>query len=398
MEERLQRLIAYSQGIYNNENGKVLYDRYLDEIKTITPMDLIYIENKQLEMGLSPREMLSFVDKLINVFYKYLKEFPWKRPDTGSFLYFMMLENEEFQKRLKGFKEVVKQEDWVKEKAEILVFLKEMSLYEEHMLKLENILFPTLEKARKRFNGMQIMWALHDEVRKNLKNLYQLVENQEIDQKEINVEIGLLYFQLYGMVQKQELILFPAATEVLSEEDFNWMHYQSREYGFPYIEKPQHFTKPKKPVTIKETFSENTVLKLETGVLNLEQVKAMLDVLPLDMTLVDDQDQVVYFSRPKERLFPRSTAIIGRNVRNCHPPDSVHVVEQILSAFKAGRKDQASFWIQRKDQFILIQYAALRTPDGVYLGTLEMSQEVSGIRALEGQRRLLKWNQEDLLD
>lgn len=396
MEERLQRLIAYCQGIYNNENGKVMYDRYLEEIKTITPMDLIYIENKQLEMGLSPREMLSFVDKLINVFYKYLKEFPWKRPEKGSFLYFMMLENEEFQKKLKQFKELVKQEDWVKEKAEILVFLNEMNRYEEHMLKLENILFPTLEKARKRFNGMQIMWALHDEVRKNLKNLSQLVERQEIDQKEINVEIGLLYFQLYGMVQKQELILFPAATEVLSDEDFEWMHYQSREYGFPYTEKPQHFTKPEKADTIKETFSENAVLNLETGVLNLEQVKAMLDVLPLDMTLVDDQDQVVYFSRPKERLFPRSTAIIGRNVRNCHPPDSVHVVEQILTAFKAGKKDQASFWIQRKDQFILIQYAALRTPDGNYLGTLEMSQEVSGIRALEGQRRILDWNQEDL--
>lgn len=395
MEDRLNRLIAYCQGIYNNENGKALYDRYLEEIKTITPLDLIYIENKQLEMGLSPGEMLSFVDKLINVFYKYLKDFSWKRPEKETFLYYLMLENEEFQKRLKHFKTVVKQEEWLKEKEGILRFLQEMSLYEEHLLKLENILFPTLEKARKRFNGMQIMWALHDEVRKNIKKLSRLVEEQEIDQREINVEIGLLYFQLYGMVQKQELILFPAATEILTQEDFAWMHYQSKEYGFPYIDKPRHFTKPEKAGTIEETLSTNSELKFETGVLNLEQIKAMMDVLPLDMTLVDEKDQVAYFSRPKERIFPRSPAIIGRNVRNCHPPDSVHVVEQILVAFKAGEQDHASFWIQRKGQFILIQYAALRTQDGVYLGTLEMSQEVSGIRALEGQRRLLEWQREE---
>lgn len=393
MEQRLENLIAYCQGIFLKENGKMLYDRYLKDIETITPIDLIYIENEQLVRGMTPKEMLTFVDKLINVFYKYLKSHAWERPKEGTFLYYLMKENEAFVHRLKQFKEVVKQRNWKDQGEETIKFLEEMLLYEDHLLKLENILFPTLEKKRRRFNGMQIMWALHDDVRKNLKGLKEKVRTSSLDPAEINVEIGLLYFQLYGLVQKQEWILFPAATEVLDEGDFEWMQYQSREYGFPYIEPPDHFTKPKKESTMEENSLLSHVLNLETGNLTLDQIKAILNVLPLDLTFVDEKDQVVYFSRPKERIFPRSVAILGRNVRNCHPPDSVHVVEEILEAFKSGKREQASFWIQRNGQFILIHYVALHDDGGDYLGTLEISQELSEVRSLTGERRLLDWNQ-----
>jgi len=131
-----------------------------------------------------------------------------------------------------------------------------------------------------------------------------------------------------------------------------------------------------------------------TGSLSLTEIEAMMNILPLDMTLIDANDKVKFFSKPKERIFPRSPAIIGRDVRNCHPPKSVHIVERILAAFKAGKKDSAMFWIQLGDKFVVIEYYALRDNDGVYLGTLEVSQEASGIRALSGQQRLLDW-QED---
>ncbi|QSX08580.1 DUF438 domain-containing protein [Alkalibacter rhizosphaerae] len=395
MEERIKNLIDYCQGVLRKENGKVLYERYLKDIQTITPMDLIHIENEQLKMGNKPEELLTVVDKLINVFYKYLKEFAMEAPTEGTFLYYLMEENKEFTEKLHTFKMVVKEREWDTYKEKTLVFLNEMMEYEEHLLKIENILFPMLEKKKDRFNGMQIMWALHDQVRKKLKKLHAHIEKDRLGTEEINMEMGLLYFQLFGLVQKQELILFPAAKETLSAEEFSDMHYQSREYGFPYIEKPKHFTKPEKEGKMNEDPTDNhQILHLETGSLSMDQIKSMLDVLPLDMTLVDEKDQVVYFSRPKERIFPRSPAIIGRNVRNCHPPQSVHVVEDILEAFKNNEKEQASFWIQRNSQFILIQYVALRDDEGKYAGTLEISQEVSQIRALEGERRLLQWMDE----
>lgn len=395
MEERIKNLIDYCQGVLRKENGKVLYERYLKDIQTITPMDLIHIENEQLKMGNKPEELLTVVDKLINVFYKYLKEFAMEAPTEGTFLYYLMEENKEFTEKLHTFKMVVKEREWDTYKEKTLIFLNEMMEYEEHLLKLENILFPMLEKKQDRFNGMQIMWALHDQVRKKLKKLHAHIEKDRLGTEEINMEMGLLYFQLFGLVQKQELILFPAAKETLSAEEFSDMHYQSREYGFPYIEKPEHFTKPEKEGKMNEDPTDNDqILHLETGSLSMDQIKSMLDVLPLDMTLVDEKDQVVYFSRPKERIFPRSPAIIGRNVRNCHPPQSVHVVEDILEAFKNNEKEQASFWIQRNSQFILIQYVALRDDEGKYTGTLEISQEVSQIRALEGERRLLQWMDE----
>ena len=125
--------------------------------------------------------------------------------------------------------------------------------------------------------------------------------------------------------------------------------------------------------------------------MDFEQLSLLLDALPIDMTLVDENDKVAYFSRPKDRIFPRSIAVIGRDVRNCHPPESVHVVEAIIASFRRGDKDEAEFWLQMKGLFIYIQYFALRNENGQYRGTLEVSQEINKLRALEGERRLLEW-------
>ena len=111
----------------------------------------------------------------------------------------------------------------------------------------------------------------------------------------------------------------------------------------------------------------------------------------MDVTFVDENDQVRYFTQGKERVFTRTAAIIGRDVRNCHPPQSLHVVQKILEEFKAGTRDEAEFWIQMHGAFVHIRYFALRDEDGVYKGVIEVSQNVTGIRALEGEKRLLDW-------
>lgn len=388
MEDKHKKLIEYCQGIYKKENGKELYDKYIGYIEKITPQDLVFIENEQLKMGMSASEMLTYVDKLINVFYKYLSKYPWERPKDGEFLYYLIKENNELVKRLEKFKPVIKDNASLNFKDKLSEFIEEIQLYNEHILKLENILFPYMEKKKEQFNGFKIMWALHDKIRFQIKELKRILKEPSYDKKEAIKILGKLYFGLYGLVQKQELILFPAATEVLNETDLKQMHIQSFDYEFSYIDKPKY---PIQGYEKQEDANKGIFLATSTGNLTIEQIKAILDIVPLDMTLVDENDKVAYFSKPVDRLFPRSPAVIGRNVRNCHPPDSVHMVEDILLSFKSGKEEKAEFWIKLKGMFIYIQYFALRDKNGRYIGTLELSQEVSKIRELKGERRLLEW-------
>ncbi|MHA1796098.1 MAG: PAS domain-containing protein, partial [Promethearchaeota archaeon] len=146
----------------------------------------------------------------------------------------------------------------------------------------------------------------------------------------------------------------------------------------------------KQPVTS----NLDVFLHLNTGSLNLTQLDLMLRHLPFDITFIDANDNVLYYSDTPDRLFPRSPGIIGRNVMNCHPPKSQHIVKRILNTFKAGTKDSADFWIRMGDKFIFIRYFAVRDDNGNYQGTLEVSQEISQIKEIEGERRLLNWEQE----
>ena len=132
-------------------------------------------------------------------------------------------------------------------------------------------------------------------------------------------------------------------------------------------------------------------LTLDTGTLTAEQVNLILTHLPVDVTFVDEKDEVRYYSATKERIFARAPGIIGKRVQDCHPPDSIHVVNRILDEFKAGAKDVAEFWMTLGEKFVHIRYFALRDGDGEYRGTMEVSQELTDIRTLEGERRLLDW-------
>jgi len=133
-------------------------------------------------------------------------------------------------------------------------------------------------------------------------------------------------------------------------------------------------------------------LTLDTGLLTAEQINLLLKHLPVDVSFVDENDRVAYYSQTEDRIFPRSPGIIGRTVQNCHPSKSVHIVNKMLDEFRAGRKDSSEFWIQMKGKFIHIRYFAVRDSMGSYKGTLEVSQDVTSIRGLEGEKRLLDWD------
>jgi len=387
MDKKLKNLYDYCTGIYNKENGTELYYKYFEEIKSISPQELMFIQNEQLKSGLNPEGILTIVDKLINVFYESLSQYKLEEPIKIPFINYLNEENKAFTAILDDFKKVVKTEA-LSNNPKLSIFINRIKEYNEHLLKLENILFPYLEKRDERFNGLQILWALHDNTRGLIKDIENKISNT--DEKILKKNIAYLYFKLYGLIQKQELILFPSAVKFLSDYEFNEMHNQSFDYEFPFITSPESENNTK---LVQNDIDNNLsgIFTSETGQLNLEQISLLLNALPLDITFVDENDEVTYFSKSDKRFFPRSKAAIGRNVRNCHPPKSVHIVEKILASFKNGEKDIATFWIKIKGITVLIKYICLRNSNGEYRGTLEIVQEIDDIKAIEGEKRLLDW-------
>jgi len=148
-----------------------------------------------------------------------------------------------------------------------------------------------------------------------------------------------------------------------------------------------------KRVSIQEKTSidmiEDGLIHLETGILSVKQLELMLNHLPVDITFIDKDDVVRYFSHGKERIFARTKAVIGRTVQNCHPPKSVHVVEKLLEEFKSGEKDCEDFWIKFKDKYVYIRYFAVRNEQNEYIGTLEFTQNIQPIQAIDGEKRIL---------
>ena len=147
----------------------------------------------------------------------------------------------------------------------------------------------------------------------------------------------------------------------------------------------------KKEKMMTQKPGEKSVIEFETGTFSMEELEALLDTLPVDVTFIDKDDRVRYFSQSKDRIFVRAKAVIGRKVQKCHPQKSVHVVEKILNAFKNRKKDVAAFWINLNDRLILIRYFAVRNKEGEYLGCLEVTQDLTDIKKIEGERRLLDW-------
>ncbi|MBA7669365.1 hypothetical protein ES703_77495 [subsurface metagenome] len=269
---------------------------------------------------------------------------------------------------------------------------------EKHYLRKENLLFPFLEKYGVT-GPPTVMWGKHDEARELLKGAVKALgatDNITVEEAKtvIDLVLGPASKAVDDMINKEEEILFPMCLDTLKEEEWVEIERQSIEYGFCLYD-PKVKWSPE-GVELEESASEEIdKIQLPSGSFNVNELTAILNTIPFDMTFVDKDDRVKYFTQGRERIFARSRAILGRNVRNCHPPSSVHVVEKILGDFKSGKKDHSAFWITLKDRFIHIEYFALRSEDGGYLGTLEVSQDLTEKRKLKGEQRLLQYMEKD---
>ena len=235
--QRVKRLIEYVKKLKSNLNGNTLYIEYKKDIESVTPQDAFEIFYNLTEEGIKPDEILKFLDKVINVFYKGLLNYQWEKPKNDNFLMDLIEENEALVKKTDYIKEILKESNLGVKKEKLLPRIKELELFNDHYIKKENILFPYMEKAMPKFHGLSIMWELHDVVRKHLKDGIKVLESNNSSEEELNKAIANIFFGMLGLKKKEELILFPSASEVLSEDDWYQMHKQSLEYGFPFIEK-----------------------------------------------------------------------------------------------------------------------------------------------------------------
>lgn len=268
--------------------------------------------------------------------------------------------------------------------------MEKLSKISLHYQKKENLLFPYMEKY-----GItappKVMWGVDDEIRDRIKEVRTLLSEGLADQDTILQKTEETLNQVTEMIFKEENIMIPMLFENLTQDEWKTVYDESPEIGFLIDKIPEW--KPQKQVkediTKEQPEAEAGLIRLPSGAFTVEELTCMLNTLPFDITFVDKDDLVKYFSEGKERTFPRTKAIIGRTVSNCHPPASVHIVEKIVEDFKAGVKDQEDFWIKMGGKYVFIRYYAVRNEKGEYLGVLEVTQNINPIQEISGEKRLV---------
>jgi DUF438 domain-containing protein len=265
---------------------------------------------------------------------------------------------------------------------------------DKHYKRKEYLVFPFLERYE--ITGPpKVMWGKHDQEREMLKaSLEALKFEGPVTRDEIVSIIDLVLRPaangITDMIMKEEEILFPMCMDKLTEEDWYQVYQQTMEFGFCLYD-PQEDWKPEGVQASEVTYTAGKNIQLPTGTFSIEDLTSLFSSLPVDITFVDKDDKVKFFSLGPDRIFPRNRAVLGRDVRLCHPPSSVHMVEQILNDFKSGKESSAKFWINMHGRFIYIEYFALRSKEGEYLGTVEFTQDLTELRKLEGEQRLLSY-------
>ncbi len=266
---------------------------------------------------------------------------------------------------------------------------------EKHYQRKENALFSKLE-AHGITGPSKVMWAKHDDIRALLKDLGAALSVQDAATAEFKLVAATAgqatAEAVEEMIYKEENILLPMSLNTLTEEEWGEIWLASPRYGWCLVEPLDGYRPPERMIKQGLKLAAGEDVELPTGTLALKQMIAMFNTLPVDITFVDADDRVAFFSEGPDRVFARSRAIVGRKVQHCHPPKSVDTVERIVGDFRAGRQDVAEFWIALHGKFIHIRYFALRSEDGQYLGTLEVTQDLTRLRALEGERRLLEYD------
>ncbi len=366
--------------------------------------EIAEIEQALIAEGLPVEDIQYLCDVHVAMFRESLDQQTPAQMMPGHPIYTFNAENELAALQLNECRQLLRkvQDNPTKENmGNLAAALQKLAEFDRHYERKENLLFPFLEKYE--FSGPSaVMWGIHDDIRKAWKRMRAQLQDAEADPAAVAEQFIPMENAMREMFYKEERILFPNALERLNDSDWRAIHAQEPDFGFAYVQRGTQWPPDAQPVRVGRAADESKIKEekierkqamseypLTTGDLTLSQINLMLTHLPVDITFVDENDTVRYFSETPTRIFKRTPAIIGRKVQNCHPPASVHKVVEIVEDFRSGKRDSAEFWIQMNGMFIHIQYFAMRDTAGNYRGTLEVSQEISALRKLEGEKRLL---------
>jgi DUF438 domain-containing protein len=364
--------------------------------------DIVEVEQELISEGLPQEEVLKLCDIHSAALKGAIDHSGAKTAPAGHPVHTFIEENRALQWEISSLEKLYDKISKLNKKGNPGEVFKEMQLHfnslmdvEKHYQRKENLLFPFLEK-----HGVTgpptVMWGKHDETRELLKGVIETlnaVKDISVEEAKTTIEIVLrpASTAVEEMIYKEEEILFPMSLDKLSDAEWYQVYKQSIEIGFCLYD-PSDTWKPKGVEIKPESSSADGRIQLPSGSFSVTELTTILNTIPFDLTFVDKDDTVRYFTQGKERIFARNRAILGRKVQLCHPPSSVHTVEKILDDFKSGGQDSAAFWINLGGKFIHIEYFAMRDNDGNYLGTLEVSQDLTEKRKIKGQQRLLDYS------
>ncbi len=417
----------YIEGLVDFETAK---EEIMATFNTITPEEFAYSEQKMKEMGYTDMEMHEKMNSLIELFRNKIVQKEEELP-KGHPIRTYIEENDAIKKLIKEIEIKTKKYNIDKKfiKNEWLEIYDKLYQFNTHLSRKQHQLFSMLEK--KGFDRpSRIMWTFDNAVRDNINSAIRMLNEENIDEKVFFEQQSIAIELTLDIMDKEEQILYPTSLKLISEEEFRKMRKGDDEIGYCLIEKPTEFyfieekeEKIKEEIvekTGKNNFMndlagllqkygmtgnqeesqsnenlENKIFDVKQGKLTLEQINLIFQHMPVDLSYVDENDLVKFYSDTKHRVFPRSAGVIGRNVKNCHPAESVDSVMEIIDNFRSGKQDEIDFWIQTpKGNFIYIYYVAVRDEKGKFRGVLEMMQDATKIRSLTGQRKIVTWENE----
>jgi len=387
--------------LHDGKSVEEVKERFAKLIEGVSPTEISMMENALIREGMPVSEVQRLCDVHAAVFKGSIEEIH-QSEDPGEIpghpVHTFKMENRAIErlitKKIKPNLEQFLQASDNNSLYNLRENLTELLEIDKHYLRKENLLFPYLEKY-----GItappKVMWGVDDEIRDAIKECVQIFSNEPADRKAAAEQLIAALGRVEEMIFKEENILFPMTLETLAEDEWLKIARESDEIGFclykPVKEwKPVRVNIEKKAQQQGEKPAGEGYITLETGSFTQQELEAMLNTMPVDITFVDKDGVVKYFSQGPERIFPRTKAVIGRQVQNCHPPASVHIVEGIVEDLKSGKKDHEDFWIQMGDRFIHIRYFAVRSKEGEFLGVLEFTQNITEIRKLTGEKRLVE--------
>ncbi|MFH1807803.1 MAG: DUF438 domain-containing protein [Pseudomonadota bacterium] len=404
-KQKIATLASVIRGLHEGESPDSVKQRLKQLVQSTTSDEVVAMEQALMDDGMSVDEVRRMCDLHSQVLREVLDGDPLGSITPGHPIDVFRQENQALRVEtaaLRRLAQAIRTPALPSLPAEVLGSLRScvdrLIEVEKHYARKENLVFPLLE--HKGISGpSQVMWAKDDEVRELLKALREAVaeDASALDMEGWRSVVDHLARPLADavdeMMVKEEKVFLPTALEKLNAEDWAQVTAEGHRFGYCLITPPATTDSASTPDQSTTTDRGGTV-RFSAGALSPEQLRGLMTVLPLDLTFVDADDRVAFFTEG-QRIFPRPSTVIGRQVQLCHPPRSMHIVQKILDDFRAGSHDQAEFWIQMHGRFVHIRYLAVRGDQDQYLGCLELTQDLTTQRALQGEQRLLSYGSQE---